>query len=159
MFRRSTGGRQQPDRSCPICAVGYPLDVIVELRATWVTAPAIAPLPGYVCIVSKVHAAEPFELRGETRHEFWEDVLAASEGVKTAVSSTKLNYEISGNRIEHLHLDLYPRYPGDPYEGRPIDAKKGLQVLRSATDLARLHDAIATQAAAARAGRPRFGEY
>ena len=31
-----------------------------------------------------------------------------------------MNYEIHGNSIPHLHLHLYPRFPGDPFEGRPI---------------------------------------
>ncbi|MGB6535125.1 MAG: hypothetical protein WBF58_04100 [Xanthobacteraceae bacterium] len=32
-----------------------------------------------------------------------------------------MNYEIHGNTIPHLHLHIFPRYRGDPFEGRPID--------------------------------------
>jgi diadenosine tetraphosphate (Ap4A) HIT family hydrolase len=35
----------------------------------------------------------------------------------------KLNYEIHGNTIPHLHMHFYPRYPGDPFEGGPINPK------------------------------------
>ena len=50
------------DPTCPICAKGEPLDVVGELAATWITAQVEAALPGYVCVVSKRHVVEPFEL-------------------------------------------------------------------------------------------------
>jgi diadenosine tetraphosphate (Ap4A) HIT family hydrolase len=34
----------------------------------------------------------------------------------------KLNYEVHGNIIPHFHMHLFPRYPGDPFEGRALDA-------------------------------------
>jgi hypothetical protein len=34
----------------------------------------------------------------------------------------KMNYEIHGNTIPHLHMHLFPRFDGDPFEGGPIDA-------------------------------------
>jgi diadenosine tetraphosphate (Ap4A) HIT family hydrolase len=115
--------------------------VLVELPATWVTAERQAPLPGYVCIVSKVHVDEPFQLRGEGRRAFWDDVSKVSEAVQRAAVSPKLNYEIHGNTIAHLHLHLYPRFPGDPFEGGPIDPScQGFA--RSTDDLAALRRAI-----------------
>src|SRR5512142_1207193 len=117
---------------CVICARGGPLDVLVELPATWTTAPARAPLPGYVCVVSKIHVVEPYELRDERRRAFWDDVSAVAEAVQTATAATKLNYEIHGNTVTHLHLHLYPRYPGDPYEGGPINPVSGEIFERSA---------------------------
>jgi diadenosine tetraphosphate (Ap4A) HIT family hydrolase len=36
----------------------------------------------------------------------------------------KLNWEIHGNTIPHLHAHLFPRYVGDRFEGRPIDARE-----------------------------------
>ena len=36
-------------------------------------------------------------------------------------SAVKLNYEIYGKTISHLHVHLYPRHRGDPFEGRPIN--------------------------------------
>ena len=47
---------------CPICARGYPLDVLAEFPTTWVTGGIEAPLPGYACVVAKRHVTEPFEL-------------------------------------------------------------------------------------------------
>lgn len=146
--------------SCPICEADRPLDVLAEVAATWVTAATEAPLPGYVCVVSKVHVMEPFALRGMARHAFWDDVSAVAEAVKRVTGSPKLNYEVHGNTIPHLHLHLYPRYPGDPYEGAAIDPRAGHTFARSAEDLARLRDAILSAShapAVGRSGRTRDG--
>jgi diadenosine tetraphosphate (Ap4A) HIT family hydrolase len=112
------------------------------LQSTWVTAPRQAPLPGYVCVVSKIHVVEPFELRGEARRQFWDDVSSVAEAIQRATQSPKVNYEIHGNTIPHLHLHVYPRFPGDPYEGAPIDPKAGHVFSRSDEDLGRLRSAI-----------------
>jgi diadenosine tetraphosphate (Ap4A) HIT family hydrolase len=123
--------------------------VLVELPATWVTAPRSAVLPGYVCIVSRIHVTEPFELRDDARRAFWDDVSAAAEAVRRATGSPKLNYEIHGNTIPHLHLHLYPRYPGDPFEGGPIDPRAGVAFERSDRELEEFRDAIAVARAQA----------
>jgi diadenosine tetraphosphate (Ap4A) HIT family hydrolase len=33
-----------------------------------------------------------------------------------------MNYEIHGNTIPHLHVHLFLRYKGDPFEGGPINS-------------------------------------
>ena len=100
---------------------GAPTEIITESRWSWVTAPADAPLPGYVCVVSKVHALEPFDLSPSQQTAFWHDVCVVARAIRDAVASPKVNYEIHGNSIPHLHLHVFPRYPGDPFTGRPID--------------------------------------
>jgi diadenosine tetraphosphate (Ap4A) HIT family hydrolase len=128
--------------NCPICRRGRPLDVLVELSATWVTAGRQAPLPGYVCIVSKIHVDEPFHLRGAARQAFWDDVSGVGEALQRATGSPKLNYEIHGNTISHLHLHLYPRFAGDPFEAGPIDPDRTPGFARSNEDLLALREAI-----------------
>jgi diadenosine tetraphosphate (Ap4A) HIT family hydrolase len=129
---------------CVICASGAPTAVIAEGPHCWVTAPARAPLPGYVCLVSKTHAVEPFDLSSEQQATFWLDVCSVARAVRDAVASSKINYEIHGNTIAHLHLHLFPRYPDDPFTGRPIDGSS-TAFHRSTTDLREL--AVAIQAA------------
>lgn len=143
----------QGEPSCVICARAVPLDVLVELSSTWVTAAREAPLPGYVCMVSKSHVVEPYELRGDARRAFWDDVSTVAEAVHAATRSIKVNYEIHGNTIPHLHLHLYPRFPGDPYEGTTIDPKAGHVFSRSSEELAQLRDAIVARAHITSMGR------
>ena len=69
------------------------------------------------------------------------ECMAVARGLKKELNSRKLNYEIHGNTITHLHLHIYPRFSGDPFESRPIDGASSLFV-RSRTDLDRLRNAI-----------------
>jgi diadenosine tetraphosphate (Ap4A) HIT family hydrolase len=128
--------------ACPICERGVPLDVIAELSATWVTAAADGPLPGYACIVSKRHVHEPFELSAVEEAAFWRETMLVARVLQELYEPAKLNYEIHGNTIPHLHMHLYPRYPGDPYEGRPLDGSASFK--RCGEDLEQLAHAIAT---------------
>jgi len=134
---------------CPICEGGGPTDVVAELPATWATAPAIAALPGYVCVVSKHHVVEPYELSAEGRIQFWNDCLAVAQALAAALLPVKMNYEIHGNTIPHLHMHLYPRYAGDPYEGRAIDGSA--RFMRDAAEVGRLRRALAAAENQARA--------
>ena len=109
---------------CVICAQAAPLDVAVELAATWVSIPPSTPLPGYVVLVSKRHVREPFELPEADRRAFWDDVDRVAAAVNAGLRPAKLNYEIHGNTIPHLHLHLFPRWEGDRFTGRPIDARE-----------------------------------
>ncbi len=136
---------------CPICARGAPLDVIAELEATWVTAEEEAPLPGYVCVVSKHHVVEPFELPEPKLDAFWREAMLVARAVHRLLAPAKLNYEIHGNTIPHLHMHVYPRFRGDPYEGGPTDPRR-TSFRRSAGDLARLGEAIAASASSTTEG-------
>jgi diadenosine tetraphosphate (Ap4A) HIT family hydrolase len=125
---------------CPICARGYPLDLLAELPTTWVTGGIDAPLPGYACVVAKRHVAEPFELSEAERIGFWEDCMRAARTLARLYNPRKMNYEIHGNTIPHLHMHLYPRYAGDPYEGRSISNEARFQ--RSPEELARIGQSV-----------------
>ena len=87
------------------------------------------------------------------RAAFWEEVLLVAEAVQDVTRSPKLNYEIHGNTVPHLHLHLFPRYQGDPYEGRAIDPRTGLVFERSDDQLSALRDGIVRGAATERRDR------
>ena len=57
------------------------------------------------------------------------------------------HYEIHGNTIEHLHLHVFPRYTGDPFDGQPIDGSSSA-FHRSPHDWRGLPDRSATRCAA-----------
>jgi diadenosine tetraphosphate (Ap4A) HIT family hydrolase len=114
--------RRRPE-GCVICTSGGPLDVIGESPSIWVTAERTAPLPGYVCVVAKRHVVEPFELTAHEQAEFWLDAMLVARAVAELVRPIKMNYEIHGNTLPHLHLHLLPRQVDDPYVGGPVDPR------------------------------------
>lgn len=126
---------------CPICRRGRPRDIVATLRASWVAAPRRAPLPGYVAIIAKRHSVEPFDLPDRTRHAFWDDVTLAAKTLSDLLSPIKMNYEIHGNTVPHLHVHLFPRFMGDPFVGGPIDPRRAT-FIRSREDRDRLGRAI-----------------
>jgi len=135
---------------CPLCREVGPPDLIAETTSAWVTAPKSAPLPGYVCVIAKRHVVEPFELPAPERAAFWEDAMTAARALSGLLRPVKMNYEVHGNTIPHLHLHLFPRFRGDPYEGGPIDPRRA-SFHRSPLQIRRIRDALAD--ASPRGGR------
>lgn len=109
--------------ACPICQQGKPHNIIAELEATYLTASPKSPMRGYGCLVLKRHAVELYELAPEDAHAFTRDLQQAAYAIQQATGCVKLNYEIHGNTIPHLHVHLFPRYVGDPFEGGPINPR------------------------------------
>jgi diadenosine tetraphosphate (Ap4A) HIT family hydrolase len=133
--------RRRTPEGCVICYSGAPLDVIAETSSCWITAEPDAPLPGYVCVVSKRHVCEPYELPPDEQSSFWLDAMTVSAAVAEADAPIKVNYEVHGNTLPHLHLHVFPRHPDDPYVGGPIDPRRA-SFHRSEDQLAKLRDAI-----------------
>lgn len=129
-----------------MCEAGGPLDIIAELPSSWVTAPLEAPLPGYVCVVARRHVNEPFELPQSEGAQFWMDSMLVAEAVASVVTPIKMNYEIHGNTLPHLHLHLFPRRPDDPFVGGPIDPRR-VSITRTKAELRALAAAIQRRSA------------
>jgi diadenosine tetraphosphate (Ap4A) HIT family hydrolase len=68
--------------------------------------------------------------------------MSVAAAVDELVQPSKMNYEIHGNTIPHLHLHLFPRFAGDPFEGRPIDGRN-TSFEGAPADSARLRSAVA----------------
>lgn len=109
--------------ACPICLRGEPLDVIAESDASWVTMGEEAPMRGYACLVFRRHAVDLHDLSDSEGTAFMRDVRRLSAAVSDVTQAVKLNYEVHGNTLPHLHLHVFPRYIGDPFEGKAIDRK------------------------------------
>ncbi len=108
---------------CPICTRGHPLDLLETLPHSWLTIPAQAAMPGYVCLVSRTHAVELHDLDEKQATGFILDARRVARAVTAATGAVKLNYEIHGNTLPHLHMHIFPRHPADRFEGRPIDPR------------------------------------
>ena len=109
---------------CPICSQGGPDHVIAELEVSWLTMgeePAV--LPGSCALFLKRHAIELHDLPADEAARYMRDLQRVAKALQDATNAVKINYEIHGNTIPHLHAHFFPRYRGDPFEGRPIDPR------------------------------------
>jgi diadenosine tetraphosphate (Ap4A) HIT family hydrolase len=106
---------------CPFC-----LDLwgtIAELRATFLTAHEAAAMPGYCCLILKRHAIELHDLAADEASQLMQDIQQVSRAVQQIMRPIKLNYEIHGNTVPHLHVHVFPRYQGDRFEHVPINPR------------------------------------
>jgi diadenosine tetraphosphate (Ap4A) HIT family hydrolase len=115
--------------------------VIAEFPSCWAAAAREAPLPGYVCVVARRHVNEPFDLDPEEQSRFWLEAMCIARAVDHVIRPIKMNYEIHGNTLPHLHLHLFPRTPDDPYVGGPVDPRQA-SFVRTDDELAILARAI-----------------
>jgi diadenosine tetraphosphate (Ap4A) HIT family hydrolase len=79
---------------------------------------------GYACLVSRVHAVDLHDLALAQSAAFMQDAHRVSSALSAVTGSIKLNYEIHGNTLPHLHMHFFPRYVGDPFEGRAIEPSR-----------------------------------
>jgi diadenosine tetraphosphate (Ap4A) HIT family hydrolase len=93
-----------------------------------------------VCMVARRHVVEPFELPELERRQFWDEAMLVARALNTLFTPAKINYEIHGNTMPHLHMHLHPRFAGDPYVGGPISWRTSFD--RSPQDRQAIADAI-----------------
>lgn len=127
--------------ACPICRRSEPLDVVAKLTSSWVTMAELAPVRGYVCLVSQTHAVDLHDLPETTASEFMRDARV-SKAIASVTGAVKMNYEIHGNSIPHLHMHFFPRYRGDQFEGQPINPRLVVQPVYAAGEFERMRDAF-----------------
>ena len=82
---------------------------------------------GYACLVFRRHAVELHDLTEAEGTSFMRDIRRLSAALQDVTGAVKLNYEVHGNSIPHLHMHFLPRYPADPFEGGPIDPRAVVQ--------------------------------
>jgi diadenosine tetraphosphate (Ap4A) HIT family hydrolase len=112
--------------ACPICADHTPPEVVViaEMEASFLTTEEGAPFRGYCCLVLKRHAVELHDLGEEEAASLMEDMRRTSRALQEVTGAVKINVDIHGNTMPHLHAHFFPRYVGDPYEDGPIDFRR-----------------------------------
>jgi diadenosine tetraphosphate (Ap4A) HIT family hydrolase len=75
---------------------------------------------GYTIFLAKRCVPELHELPSGERSRFLEEMATVAEAVFQAFSPRKLNYELLGNSVAHLHWHLIPRYADDEKSTWPI---------------------------------------
>ena len=79
--------------------------------------------------------------------------MLVARAIDEVLRPAKLNYEIHGNTIEHLHLHLYPRFDGDSFTGRAIEPREPKRHVTTAQELADIRGAIGRLREGSRAQR------
>lgn len=109
---------------CPVCRnLPQPegFEIIHEFPTSWFEAHPDVCLKGTSYLMAKPHALELFDLKEKELLNFMKEAQIASKALKKVIGAIKINYEIHGNTIPHLHMHLFPRYLNDPFPGKPID--------------------------------------
>lgn len=128
--------------ACPICLQREPLDLLASLEASWLTMGQAAPVRGYVCLVSQIHAVDVHDLEEAAACAFMRDARRVSKAVASVTGAVKMNYEIHGNSIPHLHMHFFPRYRGDRFEGGPINPRVVVQPVYAPGEFERTRRAL-----------------
>ena len=125
-------------RACPACTGQWP----AERQRIADCGTSVAYLhddqffPGWTFLVLKRHATELWQLDAAERARLMEEVTRVARAVATAFGAAKMNYELLGNQIAHIHWHLIPRGADDPaprlpvwtvpHEPRPLPASERL---------------------------------
>ena len=109
--------------TCPICLAGDRSGGLAELEVSSVGFGPTAPMRGYCCLVFRRHVVELHDLTADEAAAYMRDIQRLSPALKLVTGAVKMNYEIHGNTIPHLHTHFFPRYVGDRFEGDPIDPR------------------------------------
>lgn len=118
----------------------HPEWLLAETEVCRISAWSEAVLPGYACVVAKRHVIEPFDLPDGEQAAFFLDAMAAARGLAKFFNSVKMNYEIHGNTVPHLHMHLFPRLPGDVYVGYPNHCRA--RFTRSDEQISQMREAV-----------------
>ena len=115
------------DQNCNICkrigefkTLGHP-NFVRELETGFVVIGDHQFYEGYCLFLCKLHFEELHELDKEFRKQFLWEMSLVAEAMQIAFQPDKINYELLGNRIKHMHWHIFPRYEKtDPDFHNPV---------------------------------------
>ena len=110
------------DPSCKACAGVWPRadHFIADLGLSKAYLHDDQFFPGWTVIVLQRHATELFDLMPTERMGLMEDVTAIAKALSLAYDAKKINYELLGNQLPHIHWHLIPRLADDPAPLNPV---------------------------------------
>ena len=76
--------------------------------------------PGWVFVVLKRHAVELYDLEARERAALIEEVSRVAKALARVYRPVKMNYELLGNQVPHIHWHVVPRLPDDPEPHWPV---------------------------------------
>jgi diadenosine tetraphosphate (Ap4A) HIT family hydrolase len=75
---------------------------------------------GYCVLIARRHARELSGLADEERRAYLEEMCLLASAIEACFRPHKLNYELLGNQVPHLHWHLFPRSLDDPERLKPV---------------------------------------
>ncbi|MFW6304423.1 MAG: HIT family protein [Candidatus Saliniplasma sp.] len=113
--------------NCPVCNAELMPEGMIdlyELEHSWLNSEPVECIKWACHVTAKYHGIELYELDEEELLGFMKDVQIYARALKNVTKAIKINYEIHGNTLPHLHIHLYPRTMDDPFPGKTIDYNK-----------------------------------
>jgi diadenosine tetraphosphate (Ap4A) HIT family hydrolase len=111
---------------CPFCEKLAALDRLPAEEVVWRFPHSVALLGpwqyyhGYCVLVSRTHAHELSALPDGERRAYLDEMCWLARAIEVSCRPHKLNYELLGNQVPHLHWHLFPRSPDDPARLSPV---------------------------------------
>jgi diadenosine tetraphosphate (Ap4A) HIT family hydrolase len=111
---------------CLFCRKLAGLDALPPEEAVWRFPHSVALLgtwqyyQGYCLLIARRHATELSQLEAEERREYLIEMCFLARAIEDCFRPRKMNYELLGNQVPHLHWHLFPRYDHDPDALRPV---------------------------------------
>lgn len=112
--------------TCHFCQQLMLLDQMPAEDVVWPFTHSVALLGpwqyyhGYCLLVSRKHAAELSQLDNDERRAFLDEMCLLAQAIESCFQPRKLNYELLGNQVPHLHWHLFPRRQDDPNVLQPV---------------------------------------
>jgi diadenosine tetraphosphate (Ap4A) HIT family hydrolase len=111
---------------CPFCRKVAAVAELPASELVWQFPHSIALLGpwqfyhGYCILVARRHATELAQLDDGERQAYLEEMCLLARAIGQCFAPHKLNYELLGNQVPHLHWHLFPRYRPDPQLLQPV---------------------------------------
>ena len=113
-------------KNCPMCAEGRPDEVQGNVRiATGRVSDAFlvrldVGQRGYCVVIWRGrHVSDPTELSTDEARTYFDEVLRVGRAIERNYQPIKMNFEMLGNSLPHLHTHVVPRYLDDGEPGHP----------------------------------------
>ena len=107
-----------------MCRSGTSPYLVAELETGFVVLGDSQFFEGYCLLLFNEHAEHLDELDGPTQTKFLAEMARTGAAVREATGCDRVNYELLGNTLSHLHWHIVPRRSTDPAPTKPIWTQK-----------------------------------
>lgn len=135
-------------KNCPVCNQSAPPSDLITIEETeycWLEAHPRVALRGTCYIMPTRHAVELCDLSDDDAMTVMRYLMLVTKVLKEVTGAAKINTEIHGNSVPHLHIHLFPRYAvGDRFGDGPINPHEIEPAVYEEGEFAEFIDAMRT---------------